>query len=245
MKEGVCNPNSCPGMCSSSSIQTKPQYRFTIRLLTDPTISVEGFIGNQYHFAGKLLPKYNCLASKCFKCGSFCRRYIFTYTLFSDSVSFLSAGFLPSEAKHAYSTRLTSIKWLSDVFIHPGARGLTEWPFSKPGTRVYCERLVLCTAAVRWGPWWLSAGLPAAALSDFLSFALPAALRVLEALIGPELDCGRPDYWCQRAPAHVGTLERPVPSLGSLTAKRGRGVIRLSVLVTQSVNTTCLHTQSA
>lgn len=77
---------------------------------------------------------------------------------------------------------------------------------------VYCEQLILCTAGVHWGPWWLSAGLPTTALSDFLCFALPAALHVLEASIGPELDCGRPDYWCQCVPRHVGMLERRVPS---------------------------------
>ena len=35
---------------------------------------------------------------------------------------------------------------------------------------------------------------PPLLLSDSLSFTVPGALLVLEALIGPELDCGGPDY---------------------------------------------------
>lgn len=88
------------------------------------------------------------------------------------------------------------------------------------GTEPIVERLVLCKAAVRWGLRWLSAGSPTVAadspslipLSLSLSVALPAALRELEALIGPELDCGRPDYWCQRAPEHVGAAGLRVPN---------------------------------
>lgn len=59
------------------------------------------------------------------------------------------------------------------------------------------------------------------ALSDSLSFTLPGALHVLDALIGPELDCGGPDYWCQCVLGHVGPLELLVPSLGQLAAGRG------------------------
>lgn len=56
---------------------------------------------------------------------------------------------------------------------------------------VYCERLVPRTAAVCDG---CLQDRPPLLLSDSLSFTLPGALLVLEALIGPELDCGGPDY---------------------------------------------------
>lgn len=58
----------------------------------------------------------------------------YIYPFLSVSIPLLSAFFsIPSWAKCANSTHLTSIKWLSDVYISVWACGLAEWPFSKVG----------------------------------------------------------------------------------------------------------------
>lgn len=105
-----------------------------------------------------------------------------------------------------------------------GSRGLAEWPFSEVGMGSIVSGLSpVQQLSAKGCLWWLSAGLPTTALSDSLSFTLPGALHVLEALIGPELDCGGPDYWCQCVPGHVGPLELLVPSPGHLAAKEEKG----------------------
>lgn len=65
----------------------------------------------------------------------------------------------------------------------------------RSGEEVYCERLRSRTAAICCVV--CDDGLrdrPALRLTDSLFFTLPGAPLVLEALIGPELDCDGPDY---------------------------------------------------
>lgn len=123
------------------------------------------------------------------------------------------------------------------------ACGLTEWPFNDLGTGSIVSSSSSVQQPSAKGRDGCLQDHPSL-LCDSLSFTLPGALHVLEALIGPELDCGGPDYWCQRVLGHVGTLELLVP--GELAAEGEGGSLcslesHLSVLVTQSVNTTCPH----
>lgn len=123
---------------------------------------------------------------------------------------------------------------------HSASRG---WGLLWGACPQYCSCLlrVVCDGCLQDRPPLL--------LSDSLSLTLPGALLVLEALIGPELDCGGPDYWCQCVPGHMGPLELLVPSPSQLTTEEEEGgmlhcslELHLSVLVTQSVNNMPTHT---
>ncbi len=133
------------------------------------------------------------------------------------------------------------------------AHSLAEGPFSEVGMGSIVSGLSpVQQLSAKGCLWWLSAGSPTTALSDSLSFTLPGALHVLEALIGPELDCGERDYWCQCVQGHVGHAGAPRAKPGPARSG-GSGVgwgsaglrspleLHFSVLVTQSVNTTCPH----
>lgn len=118
------------------------------------------------------------------------------YFVFCLGIIVLSAVFLCTQAKHTYSTHLTSMKWLSDLFIRLGAHGLAEWPFSQPWSKsiVRDSSFVKRVSAVGCKP-VCRIGHRRCSFGQFsLSLALPEALHVFEALIGPELDCDRPDY---------------------------------------------------
>lgn len=98
---------------------------------------------------------------------------------------------------------------------------------------VCCERLRSRTAAIccvvcddcLWD-------CPALRLSDSLFFTRPGAPLVLEALIGPELDCDGADYRCQCVLGHMVILEAPHAQPGRRTMaekeKRRRGVALLT-----------------
>lgn len=124
--------------------------------------------------------------------------------------------------------------WRNSIQVYTCAEPVAfKMTILRAGDEVYCERFwsktaaiccVLCDDCLQ--------DCPALHLSDSLFFALPGTLLVLEALIGPELDCDGPDYWCQCVPGHMVIPEAPRAQPGQLTMwekeKRRRGVALLT-----------------
>lgn len=122
-----------------------------------------------------------------------------------------------------------------------GARGLTEWPFGEPVDGVYCEQLVLYSRC----PLRALMAVCRIAHPCFEWFSLPRSASSAPCVGGIDRSwIGLRQAWllmsvCAETRGNAGA-PRAKPEIAS--GKRGRGVMHLSVLVTRSVNTTCLHT---